>query len=162
MIGGPDAARIRDGVLDEIPALEALQRRASTVSEDYRDQLAAHPDAIELPAGFLSDGLVRVAVDDSGARLGFAVSFAVVGGASELDGLFVEPDRWRRGVGRALVDDVVDRARRAGADRLEVIANPGAVGFYQRVGFEDAGTATTRFGPAPCMVLRFAEPPRPA
>ena len=40
---------IRDAILDEIPALEELQRRASTAWEQYRDQLAAHPDAMAIP-----------------------------------------------------------------------------------------------------------------
>jgi hypothetical protein len=35
--------------------------------------------------------------------------------------------------------------------RLEVIANPRAVGFFDRVGFAVCGEATTWFGPAPRM-----------
>jgi hypothetical protein len=40
---------IRDAILDEFPALEELQRRASTAWEQYRDQLAAQPDAMAIP-----------------------------------------------------------------------------------------------------------------
>jgi GNAT superfamily N-acetyltransferase len=153
---------IRDAVPDEVGALEDLQRRASLVWEDYRDQLLAHPDAIVLDPAAVTDGLVRVAVDDSGRRLGFSAALDVRGGVCELDGLFVEPDAWRRGIGRALVEDVVDRAGRAGARRLEVIANPRAHGFYERTGFLVVDLATTRFGPASRMrreLQRAAVPP---
>jgi len=150
--------RIRDGLADEIRALEDLQRRAAFVWDDYRDQLLAHPDAIALDPALATDGLVRVAVDDSGARLGFSAVLVVRGGICELDGLFVEPASWGRGVGRAMVDDVIDRAGPAGASRLEVIANPRAVGFYERMGFVVVGAATTRFGPAPRMRRELGRP----
>jgi GNAT superfamily N-acetyltransferase len=137
---------IRDARAGEVAALEALQRRAAMVWEDYRADLEAHPDAIELAPAFVRDGLVRVAVDAAGRRLGFSVLLAPAGGARELDCLFVEPDAWRRGVGTALIADAVSRA--AGT-ALEVTANPRALDFYAAVGFVACGTASTRFGPAP-------------
>jgi ribosomal protein S18 acetylase RimI-like enzyme len=57
------------------------------------------------------------------------------------------------GVGRMLVDDVVRRAARAGASHVDVIANPNAQGFYERLGFEATGRTRTRFGDAPRMSL---------
>ena len=52
----------------------------------------------------------------------------------ELDDLFVEPDSMGLGIGRLLVDDVASRAADAGADHVAVIANPNALGFYERSG----------------------------
>ena len=49
-----------------------------------------------------------------------------------------------RGIGRELVADVV--ARSDGAARLDVIANPRAVGFYEKLGFQPGETVQTRFG----------------
>jgi len=132
--------------------LEELQRRASLHGEAYRAQLLAHPDAIELDEAAIAAGLVRVAWVD-GRRTGFSAVRPVVHGDCELDGLFVEPDAMGRGVGRALVDDVGRRARRAGAYRIVVIANPQAVGFYERLGFGTGPSAETRFGPAHWMHL---------
>jgi len=59
----------------------------------------------------------------------------------------------RGGVGRRLVDDARAIARERGATRIDVVANPQAVAFYSAVGFEPAGEAQTRFGPAPRMSL---------
>ncbi|MBV9335390.1 MAG: GNAT family N-acetyltransferase [Solirubrobacterales bacterium] len=139
--------RIRQARATEAPALEALQRRSSDVWEAYREQLAAHPDAIELPQPFVDNGWVRVAVDADEKPIGFSAVIPTDGPAHDLDGLFVEPEHMGRGVGRALVEDAAARAADGGAKCLEVITGP-AQGFYERVGFDLVGPAETRFGPA--------------
>jgi len=77
-----------------------------------------------------------------GQLAGFA---AVVAG--ELDGLFVDPDLWGLGIGKALVDAATHEARRKGY-ALAVTANPRAQRFYEKCGFSVEGEAQTRFGPA--------------
>ena len=151
-------ALIRDARPNEASALEALQRRSSDVWEEYRTQLAENPGAIEPPHQAIADGRVRVAVDTGGRRLGFSVVLPVEDGRCELDDLFVEPDSMRLGVGRLLVDDVATRAAASGASFVDVIANPNALGFYERVGFEMTGQASTRFGSAPRMSLELLIP----
>jgi GNAT superfamily N-acetyltransferase len=126
---------------EEHEELEDLQRRASLELPEYRDQLLANPDTLHLPPAQLANGQVIVA-ELAGEIAGFA---AVVGG--ELDGLFVEPDLWGGGIGRALVDAAVHQARRRGLS-LTVIANPRAQGFYESCGFSVEGEEQTRFGPA--------------
>src|SRR5437762_9029164 len=121
-------------------ALEELQRRASLANEHDRPHLEANPDAIHLPPAQIANGQVFVA-EVEGRVAGFA---AVVGG--ELDGLFVEPDLWRRGVGAALIEEATHRARLRGL-ALTVTANPHALDFYRRCGFSEEGTIATRFGP---------------
>ena len=145
-------ASIRDGRPDEALALESLQRRSSDVWEEYR-VAAANPDAIEPPHQAIAEGRVRVAADGSGRLLGFSVVLPVEDGRCELDDLFVEPDRMRLGVGRMLVRDLATRAAAAGASRVDVIANPNALGFYERLGFKVTGQVSTRFGSAPRMTL---------
>ena len=147
---------IRDARPDEASALETLQRRSSDVWEEYRAQLEANPDAIQPPHQAIADGRVRVAVDAFGRRHGFSVVLPIRGGRCELDDLFVEPDSMGLGVGRLLVDDVSTRAAAAGASHVDVIANPNALGFYERLDFEITGQASTRFGDAPRMSLELS------
>lgn len=144
-MSGRASIDIRPAVPDERLALEQLQRRASLALEDYREQLEAHPDAIELPKGKIERGEVIVA-EIEGLVAGFAVVL-VEPGKAELDGLFVEPEHWRRGVGKALVDAATHEARGHGL-ALNVVANPTAREFYERCGFMVEGQAETRFGPA--------------
>jgi GNAT superfamily N-acetyltransferase len=133
--------RMRLARPEEREDLEALQWRASLANDADRPHLEAHPDAIELPASQIANGQVWVAEVD-GKIAGFA---AVVEG--ELDGLFVEPELWRRGIGAALVETATHEARRKGLS-LSVVANHAARGFYERCGFSHEGEAETRFGPA--------------
>jgi GNAT superfamily N-acetyltransferase len=135
-----EAPTIRLARAEERDELEQLQWRASTALPDYRQQLEANPDAIHLPPAQIANGQVHVAELD-GRVVGFA---ALVGG--ELDGLFVEPDLWRRGVGAALIDAATHEARRKGL-ALTVIANPTARGFYEKCGFSVESEEQTRFGP---------------
>jgi GNAT superfamily N-acetyltransferase len=135
-----EALTVRLARPEERLKLEDLQRRASMALPDYRAQLEAHPDAIALPAEQIEQGQVIVAELD-GRVAGFA---AVVGG--ELDGLFVEPELWRSGIGAALVEQATHEARRRGL-ALMVVANPHALDFYRKCGFSVEGTAETRFGP---------------
>lgn len=141
MSGSTDSVRIRIAHPKERDKLEALQWRASLANEEDRPHLEANPDAIELPAEQVESGQVIVA-EIGGSIAGFA---AVVGG--ELDGLFVEPDLWRKGIGKALVDAATLLARRRGLS-LSVVANSAAREFYEKCGLTVEGEAQTRFGPA--------------
>ena len=137
--------RIRRAVSAEREALEELQRRASLAIEEYRAALQRHPDAIHLPAEQIALGQVHVAEED-GRILGF-VAAVMTESSADLEGLFVEPELWGGGIGRALIDFAVHQARRKGLS-LSVIANPTARGFYEKCGFAVEGEAQTRFGPA--------------
>ena len=132
--------------IEELAELEDLQRRASLALDEYRDALLAYPDAIALPAEQVVRGEVLVAEID-GRIAGFAVVLDQDGRA-ELDGLFVEPQLWRQGIGSALVAEAVHDARSRGLSLMTVVANPGAKEFYERSGFTVEGSAETRFGPA--------------
>jgi GNAT superfamily N-acetyltransferase len=134
-----DTLTLRYATPEEHELLEALQWRASYELREYREQLMANPDAVHLPPSQIANQQVIVA-ELEGQIAGFA---AVVGG--ELDGLFVEPDLWGRGIGRVLVDAATHEARDRGL-ALTVIAAPSARIFYESCGFSVEGETQTRFG----------------
>ena len=136
--------RIRRALPAEREALEKLQWRASLANENDRPHLEAHPDAIELPLAQIERGQVFVA-ELKGRIAGFS-AILPEGRHLELDGLFVEPDMWRQGIGTRLVDCAAHEARRLGL-ALMVVANPHASEFYRRCGFSQEGIVETRFGP---------------
>ena len=149
-----DAIRLRTARLDDIPRLIDVQRRASFIWETYREALTAHPEVIDVPVEQVRSGSVRVVTDEHDIPIGFSAVIAR-GDAVELDGLFVAPEWMRRGLGGALVADVVTRARSRGGASYHVVANPGAVPFYKRHGFRQTGATETRFGPAPRFTLEL-------
>jgi len=140
--------RLRPAKPEELGLLEGLQRRASLALDEYRETLLAHPDAIVLPAEQIDRGEVVVA-EFGGRVAGFAVILDIAG-AAKLDGLFVEPELWRQGIGSALVAEAVHEARRRGLS-LTVVSSPEASKFYEKCGFTVEGEAGTRFGPALMM-----------
>jgi GNAT superfamily N-acetyltransferase len=141
----PVELTIRMARPEERDALEEIQRRASLALAEYREQLTAEPNAIDLPVSQIERGEVIIA--EIGDRLAGFAAIIIEDEAAELDGLFVEPDLWRQGIGAALIDVAVHEARRQGLAMM-VIANPSAREFYEKCGFTLEGDAQTRFGPA--------------
>ncbi|HEX6976233.1 MAG TPA: GNAT family N-acetyltransferase [Vicinamibacterales bacterium] len=136
---------IRWARTDERTALESLQRRASLNNPGDRDALLAHPDAIALPVEQIASQCVFVAERD-GVVVGFAAVIMRADDGAELDALFVEPELWKHGIGRRLVEQASNVARDRSATFLHVIGNPHAEGFYRSCGFDVSGTVETRFG----------------
>lgn len=141
---------IRAGLLSERAELEDLQRRASLAIEQYREDLLAHPEAIHIPPSQMLEEGVRVA-EIAGQIVGFSAVLPKAAQIFDLDGLFVEPVRWRNGIGRELIADAVQYVKAQGGNTLEVVANPTAEVFYEKNGFEKFGCAETQFGPARTM-----------
>ncbi len=119
-------------------------RRAALSNDGDQATLLAHPEALEL-----SGPASRVAVVE-----GRVVGFATLVG-TELEDLFVDPDWMGHGIGRALVVDAIAVARAQGLGRIDVTANPHALGFYEKVGFVTGGAAETQFGPAVRMQIEL-------
>ncbi len=78
-------------------------------------------------------GLVLVAAGADDQAIGVA-TVKPAGDCADLDALFVDPPAIGRGVGRALFKAAVDLARRHGASRLTILADPHAAAFYERLG----------------------------
>lgn len=93
------------------------------------------------------DAATFVATAD-GRDVGLVVGAGYDGepGAAGLFAMWVDPAFRGRGVGRALVDAVIDWARQGGFDRvlLDVAdGNAAAIGLYERAGFTPTGRVGT-------------------
>ena len=99
-------------------------------------------------------GLLWVAREPSGEPVGFAL-LELVDGAAHLEEMDVDPAHGRRGVGRALLDAVVEWARGAGhrAVTLTTFRDvPWNAPFYERAGFR--ALAPHELGPGLAAVVR--------
>jgi GNAT superfamily N-acetyltransferase len=151
--------RVRTAVGADLPALRALFRRSSLGNVDDAAALMAHPESLVLPDTEVLAGHTRVAIGTEGVIVGFATVVGT-GPVRELDDLFVDPEHQRHGIGAALVTDAVARARRSGAERIEVTGNAHAARFYAAVGFEPDGEVATELGTGIRMHLDLAGPGR--
>ena len=115
-------------------------------AESYpADQLSSW--AGHLDAGHVHELEARVA----GGSLSFLVAThqdVVMGygcldlGSGELEELYVRPDRGREGIGGRLVEALLEVARDAGIERLNVDVPANVTGFFEKHGFEVRGPSS--------------------
>jgi GNAT superfamily N-acetyltransferase len=134
--------RIRSGHVDDLPAInnviEAAVMGWSLPERVKRLSLPAYRyDTIDL------DHLDMAVAQAGEAIIGVATWEAADPAevpahreAQLLHGLYVHPDWQRRGVGRLLLEAVIEAAQAEGADGLIVKAQPDARGFFSAAGFE--------------------------
>ena len=84
--------------------------------------------------------LILARESGTGEAIGFSL-FRTVAGESELLLLGVVTDRRRRGIGRRLLDDFLERARNEGVARVHLEVRDGnpAVEMYRNAGFSPVG-----------------------
>jgi GNAT superfamily N-acetyltransferase len=129
------AVVIRVASADEAEALHALSVRSKAHWGYDAAFMALAAAALVLRADWIAAGRVRVA-ESGGAPVGVAAILAPdAAGVAELEHLFVDPGAMGRGVGAALLADVVALAEGEGARTVRVLSDPQARGFYERHGF---------------------------
>ncbi|MFI2608191.1 GNAT family N-acetyltransferase [Kitasatospora sp. NPDC018619] len=107
-------------------------------SSAYHGEYAAMVDGYRVTPDYLARHLVRMVVDSADDRLlGF---YGLIREPAELDLMFVADEAQGLGLGRQLIDDMLDRAREAGIVSVKVVSHPRAERFYLRVGAERVGT----------------------
>ncbi len=97
-----------------------------------------------LPALTVSERRIAaggVSVAESDGRIAGFVAISRDGSDAEVDMLFVEPEAVQGGVGKALMEWAETAARAEQVERLHVLSDPHAVGFYEACGFVRIGDA---------------------
>jgi len=137
--------RIRQGALPDIETLADLFRRSSLSNEGDRASLLANPDALHFSGASVRQGRTRVATLADGSIGGF-ITVDIAGDTAEIEDLFVDPGRTRRGIARELMLDAIRIVRGRGVVRCEVTGNVHALGFYENAGFVVDHVEGTQFG----------------
>jgi ribosomal protein S18 acetylase RimI-like enzyme len=124
--------------------------------QELRPLFELAEDSAEALDAYIGDGRVLVAVDDGRVVGQLQLTDADEPSAAEIKNMAVAPSHQGRGIGRALVEAAVARARAEGRATLVVAtaaADTGNLRFYQRLGFRmrsierDAFTAATGYEP---------------
>jgi GNAT superfamily N-acetyltransferase len=143
----PADVAIRQARDEERVALGALKLRSSLGWGHNVEELLALPGTATLEAEMTASFVAEI----DGRVVGFATVLSKDAQGAELEDLFVEPDEWRKGIGRRLLEEAVRRAVGAGARRLRVAANARAQHFYEACGFQVIGEVSDHFGMSPLM-----------
>lgn len=130
---------MRAATVEELSGLSDLCFRSKAVwgyddefMEACRRELSFGPRDLE----FTSIGVA----ERDGKAIGVA-QVNVINGEANLMKLFVEPGALHRGAGKALLVWATDVAKKLGATRLTIDADPDAAPFYRRMGAYDVGQA---------------------
>jgi GNAT superfamily N-acetyltransferase len=116
--------------------------------------MALMPAALEVAGEDIIAGNVWIATGADEQIAGVvALASSHAPGTLDLNKLFVEPRRIRGGVGRALLAHAVAEARQRGAERLTILADPNAAGFYERNGAVRIGEAPSDAVPGRLLPL---------
>ena len=140
---------VRKATAGDVASMQAVEVEARQRFREIDDARIAR-SADDPP--YQAEGLTRaateqrawVAIDDLGAVIGFAVAW-VIDGEGHLDELAVTPAHGRRGVGRALVDEVLAWTAARGLPSVTLTTFrdvPWNGPYYEKLGFE-AVTALT-------------------
>ena len=109
---------------------KALWGYDAAFMELVREQLSLTPEYIRRHRVFVAD--------EGGLAVG-VYALTDEGDFVDLDFMFIEPERTRAGIGRLIWPHLLDQARRIGPPRLRIVADPSAVGFYERLGAVPCG-----------------------
>jgi ribosomal protein S18 acetylase RimI-like enzyme len=134
---------VRYATADDVASMQAVDVEARQRFREIDDLRIAR--AADDPP-YWAEGLTRaateqrawVAVDDVGAVIGFAVAW-MLEGEGHLDELAVTPEHGRRGVGRALVDEVLAWSAARGLPSVNLITFRDVAWngpYYEKLGFE--------------------------
>ena len=132
---------VRPATAADVPRLAEIFRAAAWSNVGDRPLFDEHPEYLEWSGDPAREGRGVLAEVD-GVIAGFA-STRALDGAVDVEDLFVDPVWMRRGIATALMNEVF---RLAGAARVVVDANPHALAFYERAGFEVDPAAEPRDG----------------
>ena len=138
--GFGSGGRVRPARIEEAAALSELCVRSKAVwGYDDAFMALAHK-VLQVGLEEIAAGDVWVATTGGGSIAGVVtLASGDQPGTLDLGKLFVEPRHIRGGFGRALLDHVVREARRRGAKRLTILADPFAAAFYERMGARRVG-----------------------
>ena len=99
-----------------------------------------------------------------GVVVGYADGIAGDGAAYHLARVYVAPEAWGAGAGRALVDAVLEAARARGAAHVELevdVANVRGLAWWERRGFARTGVGTYELPPFARATIRLARSSTP-
>jgi GNAT superfamily N-acetyltransferase len=137
-----EPARIRPARIDEGDALSALCFRSKAVWGYDAAFMGLARAALRVSPEEIAAGDVWVA---AAGETGIAGVVALAAGERpdtlDLNKLFIDPQFIRAGFGRMLLAHAVAEARRRGASRLTILADPFAAPFYEREGARHIGEA---------------------
>ncbi len=146
--------RIRRARPDEAAALTEIAHAAKRYwgypenwIEHWKDELTITPD-------FIANNEMYVAV--AGEEIAGCCALVLSDSRAELEHMWIRPAHMGTGVGRALFQQIVERATHLNAPGLELSSDPNAEGFYTRMGAKRIGEVKSEIEGQPRVLPRMS------
>lgn len=120
--------------------------------EHWKDELTITPD-------FIANNEMYVAI--SGEEIAGCGALVLSDSRAELEHMWIRPEHMGNGVGRALFQQIVERATQLNIAGLEISSDPNAEGFYEHMGATRVGEVRSEIEGQPRVLprMRFALSP---
>ena len=127
----------------------------------YPDNWISHwKDALTITSEYIEANQVFVAEDDEHV-IGF-YALVVSDNRAELDHMWVSPDHLGSGIGKALFVHAMRSAKGQNLSEVEILSDPNAEGFYQKMGAYRAGESVSEVDGQPRVLPRLTIDPASA
>ncbi|MFZ0063804.1 MAG: GNAT family N-acetyltransferase [Pyrinomonadaceae bacterium] len=101
----------------------------------------------------------HVFVAEDGDRLSGFYALTIKGEKAELEHMWVAPDSIGSGVGKELFLDAMQKAAELRVTTVEILSDPNAEGFYQKMGAYRVGESTSEIDGEPRILPRLSIEP---
>jgi N-acetylglutamate synthase-like GNAT family acetyltransferase len=149
---------IRKAIVEDADTLSSIAQDAKRYwgypehwLERWREELTISPN-------FINENDVYVA-DSDGVVTGF-YALVTKGDEAELDHLWVAPQHIGQGVGKELFLHAMQRAAERNFASVDILADPNAEGFYQKMGASRVGESAYDINGEPRVLPRLKIDPR--
>ena len=146
------------------PALAEEARKLTRIAHDakrqwgYPDNWISHwKDALTITPEYIEANQVFVAEDDEHV-IGF-YALVVSDNRAELDHMWVSPDHLGTGIGKALFVHAMRSAKGQNLSEVEILSDPNAEGFYQKMGAYRTGESISEVDGQPRVLPRLTIDP---
>ncbi|OIQ88064.1 mycothiol acetyltransferase [mine drainage metagenome] len=141
--------KFEDATPDDFPALSQLLDELFSIEQDFQPNTERQIRGMALLLQHPNRAAIKVARNEAGQIIGMVSAQLVISTAEGAPSAWVEDmvvrDGWRgQGIGRGLLDSLMEWARSKGATRAQLLVdldNEPALGYYQHLGWQ-----TTRLG----------------
>jgi len=123
---------IRGAYPSDAERLTEIARSAKASWGYPAEWLAAWEDELSFTPEFIAESPVFVA--ENAAGVVGVVAFVVEGDRASLEHFWIDPAEQRQGIGRALFEGALKDAAEQGCRLVEVVSDPYALAFYERLG----------------------------
>ena len=131
--------QFRDLTIDDLGEVSELGVRSKATWGYSTEEMAVFAEELTHGPELITQSLEAIVACANERTVGYFTLVQRQDGSLELDFMFVHPELIGQGVGAAMMHEALRLARLHNAEQLLLIADPNAVGFYERFAAEQIG-----------------------